>query len=276
MLQELGADDDEIARFRYYGDISNPRNLVINGRALCERARLDGCRTLVFDSLVAMLSVSGVNENDSVAVRGWFDAAARPMTLWGGSAIVADHSGLNDVERGRGTSDKARAVDFAVHMKVTGESTVGKRRKSGSYELKCTKDRDARLIGDSMNLGHDAFQNGTFSYSPDGWSDSSDEPETQAKIRGVLEHFARPVSIREISKEISMDYEAVRSAIRRGATGSDPVFSLVRGIVDLTNRSGKRGRPVPRPTDWGKTGRSGRSPEGSDRRPVPGENIKTA
>jgi hypothetical protein len=117
LLRDLGATVEEIQRIRYYSDMMRPVDLVRHGRALCRRAWNDGCLSLAYDSLISMLAVSGLSENDPVQVRSWYDSAARPMVILGGSSIVTDHTGLTDGERGRGTSDKDRAVDFTVVMK---------------------------------------------------------------------------------------------------------------------------------------------------------------
>jgi len=241
LLNDLGATAEEIARFRYYSDMMRPVDLVRNGRALCERAWSDGCRTLAYDSLISMLAVSGLDENNPVQVRSWFDAAARPMALLGGAAIVADHSGLSDTGRARGTSDKDRAVDFVAVMRVV-NGRVGKRGVSGEYELHCTKDRDSRFIGDTMSLIHEAHPDGTFTYHPAGWEDELEglgDAMTQARIRGRMADLGRPVGPRELADDLGMTYEQVRSALRRGATGDDATFAKVSG-GKYENRSADR------------------------------------
>ncbi|MGH3288873.1 MAG: hypothetical protein ACRDPD_30060 [Streptosporangiaceae bacterium] len=258
LLRDLGATDAEIARFRYYSDMMRPADLVHNGRALCRRAWQDGCRTLAYDSLISMLAVSGLSENDPVQVRSWYDAAARPMTLLGGSALCADHSGLDDLLRGRGTSDKDRAVDFTAVMKCVG--AVGKRGVSGEYELKCTKDRDARLIGDTMGLGHKAADGGAFTYAPDGWTQdiSGVKPSaTQDLIKSVMTDAEvtaeRGLTPTVISAKTGLSVDATRSALRRGETASftqvgDGTWTL-RGLADgLPGGRGPsrgRGRSLP-------------------------------
>jgi hypothetical protein len=241
MLRELGATDEEISRFKYYSNMLRPIDLVRNGRALCERARADGCLTIGYDSLISMLAVSQLDENNPVQVRNWFDAAARPMVLLGGSTIVADHTGLGDPERGRGTSDKDRAVDFVTVMRVVA-GRVGKRGVSGEYELKCTKDRDARFIGNTMKLEHEAFSNGQFSYHPHGWEDELagiGDGFTQSRIASRMREIGRPVGPTELSEDLGLSSEAVRSALKRGTTGSEPMFVKV-GRGKYENRSADR------------------------------------
>lgn len=241
LLMELGATKAEIARFKYYSDMTKPVDLVRNGRALCSRAWADGCRTMAYDSLISMLAVSGLDENNPVQVRSWFDAAARPMTLLGGAAIVVDHSGLGDAGRARGTSDKDRAVDFVAVMKVVA-GRVGKRGVSGEYELQCTKDRDSRFIGDSMKVMHEAHDGGMFTYEPAGWNDElegiGDSP-TQSRIHARIADLGRTVTVREMADWLDMEYVAVRSAMMRGANGPDPVFVKV-GRGKYENRSADR------------------------------------
>jgi hypothetical protein len=241
LLRDLGATDEEIRRFRYYSDMMRPVDLVRNGRALCERAWADGCRTVAYDSLISMLAVSGLDENNPVHVRSWYDAAARPMALLGGAAIVVDHSGLGDTGRARGTSDKDRAVDFVAVMKVV-SGRVGKRGVSGEYELQCTKDRDSRFIGDSMKLLHEAHSDGTFTYYPEGWGDELEgigDAPTQSRMYARIAELGRTVTVREMADWLEMDYGAVRSAFMRGSNGVSAVFVKV-GRGEYGNRSGDR------------------------------------
>ena len=203
----------------------------MHGRALAQRAWDDGCRSLAFDSLVSMLGAAQINENDSVATREWFDSAPRAFVALGGSAFVNDHVGHTDKDRGRGTSDKNPAVDFSVIMKAV---TVGRRGVSGEYELRCTKDRDARLIGDKLTLDHKASDDGSFTYQSMGW-ETADLADMKAKVnaprQGGIEQFmaeiGRPVSVAEIVAETGQPTEAIRSALRRGTTGKNRKFTQV-------------------------------------------------
>ena len=241
LLTDLGATPEELERIPYYSNMAAPVDLVKHGRALCRAAIADGCRGLGFDSLISMLVVSQIGENDPQGVRAWFDDAARPMASSGGFALVVDHVGLGDDERGRGSSDKGAATDFSVAMKC---HRPGRRGESGEYSLLCVKDRNAVFIGDSMKLGHRAIDDRHFTYEPEGWSFAEDtdrgrdDAETQTKIVDAMAETTRPLSILRIAEITGMDKEAIRSALRRGATGRNPVFLKVgRGEYELLHKA---------------------------------------
>jgi hypothetical protein len=243
LLQELGATDEEIQRLPYYSNMGNPADLLRDGRVLFEKAWENRCRGITFDSLISMIAVSGIKENDAEGIRAWVNEAARPWAVAGGSAHIIDHSGLASDDRPRGSTDKKPAVDFAAVMKA---EIVGARGISGRYTLTCVKDRDARLIGSGLSVAHKAAPDGSFTYEPDLWNTGSvgkvtvrKAASSQSKILNFMAENGRRVTAHEVAEEFSMEYEAARSALNRGANGRNPVFVKVGSRYE-PYRSGDR------------------------------------
>jgi Bifunctional DNA primase/polymerase, N-terminal len=230
-LRELGAKDEELSALLNFGDWGDKgRDLITDAAALTREAVGVGCKTFLLDSQIGLISSSGISENDSSAVRNWSNRVCGSLASAGVGVIIIDHTGLGDDSRGRGTSDKKPSCDFAVVMK---EIACGRVGVSGTYSLECTKDRSARFIGMRMPLHHIAQDDGSrsFTYKPDGWEDAElkvvSVNHTQDILVAEMCEIARPVPIRLLADRKSLDYEAVRSALRRGETGSDAVFIKV-------------------------------------------------
>jgi Bifunctional DNA primase/polymerase, N-terminal len=240
-LRELGASDEELSRILNFGDWGDKdRDLMADGAALCREARARGVGTFLLDSQIGLISASGISENDASAVRAWVNSVAGSLVAGGVSVLLIDHVGLGDDGRGRGTSDKKPACDFAVVMR---EVVTGRVGVSGEYTLQCTKDRSARFIGARMDLHHVADSDGGFTYKPDGWGDdfSSIVParagSTQQQIVAAVGDLTRVFRVSDAVAETGLTKRQVEQAITRGRKGSRPVFEQVgRGLFRVTTR----------------------------------------
>lgn len=238
-LIQLGASEEELGRILNFGDWGQRRNILPAAQELLDEVVERGVQTFLFDSLVSMLSASGIEENNSTRVREWHNEVAGVLALNGIAVLIIDHPGLGSDERGRGSSDKKPACDFSFSMRSVKPGRVG---ESGEYRLKCIKDRSAMVIGQEMELLLEARPDGSFSYKPAGWTQGLDDFKpnfsgsiSQDEIRELLTDYG-PLSMKAIAQKLGDKYEAVRSAVRRGKSGKSPVFAqLADGRISLVS-----------------------------------------
>jgi len=227
-LRQLGASEEELDRILNFGDWGRRRDILPDAQELLDEATSRGIKTFLFDSLVSMLSASGIEENSSTRVREWHNEVAGVLALHGIAVLIIDHPGLGDGDRARGSSDKKPACDFSITMRAVKIGRVG---ESGEYRLKCTKDRSAMIIGQEMEVLLVASPDCSFTYKPAGWTSGLDDFKpnisgsiSQDEIRELLADYG-PLTVKEIAQRLGENYEAVRSAVRRGKSGSNPVFA---------------------------------------------------
>jgi len=128
-----------------------------------------GCAGILYDSQTPFLAASGIDENDPQGVRAWTDAAARPMAAAGGTAIVIDHTGHAEAERGRGSSDKAAGCDVDMFLSSIEPFARG---VDGLLGLTITKDRSGTMVnGSSVRINVQCYENGDVDIRPESWQD---------------------------------------------------------------------------------------------------------
>lgn len=219
-LRQLGATEQELEQIINFGNWGESINLIDNADELVDLAVENQVQTFLFDSLVSMLAASGVDENDSVGVRDWFDDVAGALAAEGISVIVIDHIGHSNNKRGRGSSDKKPACDFALVMKEESRGSGGAWGRDGSYILECIKDRSARIIGTSMVLKLAAEEDGRFNYIPSGWiymetgELQSVKPKTTQDL--IWETLEQPMTPSQIAKETGVSSQSIKDALGRG------------------------------------------------------------
>jgi len=233
LLRNLGATDAELSLLSYYSapEDGTVADLVANGRALDRKLRKAGIGNLLYDAANPLLAAAGLNEDKAGDIRTFANTACKPITDRGGFVLVIDHSGHSEPNRIRGSSDKPAAGDFIVGL--LGAQRF-RRGVSGSFTLVCKKDRTGEVDGMTMGVKVVAYADGSVELEPEGWLDiGRAQPirqgaNTQQKIRLSIAETGRPATIPEIMAKTGLSRDAVRSALNRGATGGNPVFTEVR------------------------------------------------
>jgi hypothetical protein len=238
LLRNLGATGTDLEYIHYYeaDEEGTVINLVRNGRAFCEERWAQGIRILLYDALSPLITAAELNENLASDVRLWVTRACYPVSSRGGLVIVIDHTGKANPDISRGSSDKPAAGHVDIVLR---QSSVFARGIPGAIELTCNKDRTGTMVkGSKLDVKVEPGPTeGSIRLIPDMWDwrlngeDQSDP--TQAKIAEKMRDFARPVSVRSLAAETGLEYEAVRSALRRGATGPGPKFIKVGRMWEL-------------------------------------------
>jgi len=184
-MVQLGATEKDLAMIDYIitRDDVTP-DLIRHGRALCRVCLEHNCVGILYDSQTPFLAASGVNENDPQGIRAWTDAAARPMAAAGGTAIVLDHTGHDEPERGRGSSDKAAGCDVDMFLSPIAPFARG---IDGILGLTIAKDRSGTLQnGSSVRISVRCYDSGDVDFDPENWIIYAGEDIDVAEILALL------------------------------------------------------------------------------------------
>lgn len=218
LLQNLGATDDEIRRFHYLADPDGGiPDLVANGRALARKAKRLGARMVIFDSVIAFLAASGLDENSPTDIRNFVNTTGRPIADNDGLAYFIDHTG-HDNDRARGSSDKPGAGDFIF---VVGQSVKFARGKSGQLRLAVSKDRSGKLPdGSAMLINVHAELDGSLELEPDIWltgteTDGAGDSPTRDKIVELIGANGGPMAVGEIAALTGWTASKARTCLNR-------------------------------------------------------------
>ena len=183
---QLGATDANLSSMDYITteDDVTP-NLIRNGRALCRMCLARGCAGILYDSMTPFLAAAGISENDPEGVRAWTDAACRPMAAADGTAIILDHVGHENQERGRGTSDKGAGCDMDMYLSTVTPFSIG---CNGAVALTVAKDRSGTLPeGARIRADVRCQDNGDMDFEPRSWSShSSSDGEGESSVADLL------------------------------------------------------------------------------------------
>jgi hypothetical protein len=235
-LMNLGATPAELKLLRYYKATTGTlADLVRDGHALNRRLEHDGIAEGLYDAVGILMAAAGMNEDKAPDVLSFVTAAVDPIALRGGFAYVVDQTGWSAEERARGSRAKPFAGDLIVSL---APGKMFRRGQSGSFSLTCSKDRDGLVTGMSCDVKVVASADGSLSLEPGKWDDMTrarpvKENPTQEKITSLLSDIGRPVRATDIARKLGMETEAIRSALRRGATEPGAVFTQVGKLWQL-------------------------------------------
>ncbi len=138
-LVDLGATDDDLARFLYF----NPSESILNKQVQADVHKLleDKKPTLVVvDALAGMIALHGLDGNDTSDIEQMYQTILSPFRAMA-SVLALDHVAKDRETRGRwpiGSQRKLGGADVALLMETVGEFSRGGK---GLFRLRVQKDR---------------------------------------------------------------------------------------------------------------------------------------
>jgi hypothetical protein len=224
MLIDLGASHGTLGNIRFlqWKDGETP-NLLKSGASLTSFLGDIQADMLILDCMNAYLSAADLNDNYSNDIRKMLQAAVYPSRSAERAVLIIDHKGHSKEEaRVRGSSDKMPGCDMMIGLSCP---ETFQQDQSGHVLLTCDKDRNSLVKGKTLQVDMNVEGRNIRPEATEWFKMEEIEPIRTGKrgrpakvVTEILDILREngPLSISGICAVLDQDYEAVRSALRRG------------------------------------------------------------
>lgn len=233
-LRVLGANDDQITRFRYV-DPTEPANFAPS--QIIEL--VTDAALVVIDSTIGSLALHGLDPNSGADIERWYQRVIDQLRAQGAAIVVLDHVTKNADTRGMfaiGSERKTGVPD--VHLSVEKIIPFG-RDRAGKSKVIVKKDRPGHLARPTL---------GTFTLDPGRTAAFSWEAYSGAQV-AVDGRFRPTVLMERVSEYVERFGPVTKNQIESNVTGKadylrKAIEALHReayiAIQDVIGEGGKR------------------------------------